>query len=289
MHRQAEQGQPRPADALATSSAAEGPAWEQPRELSPLVTVVTAKNPSPLTLTGTNTYVLKAGPLVIDPGPADPIHLDAVVRAAQGRPVAVLLTHAHPDHAEGARELARALGAPILGPARASPDRALQDGENPIPGTPLKVLATPGHSPDHLCFLLEPETAVFTGDHILGSGTSLVDWPEGDMEAYLSSLRRLLALAPRRLYPGHGPVVEHPLPWINWYIRHRQAREAQILAALAAGLTRPSELLKHVYADVDPVLHPAAELTLRAHLESLEKKGLVKREADGWRCSLPDF
>jgi glyoxylase-like metal-dependent hydrolase (beta-lactamase superfamily II) len=259
---------------------------------SPRVTRVLAPNPSPLTLEGTNTFVV-AGPgsstaVVIDPGPADDGHAQAVVRACGDRQVElVLLTHTHLDHAEGARALAARVGAPLaaLAPGWSSPDAPDLAAGHPVAaaGLELRPLPTPGHAADHCCFELAAERAVFTGDHVLGRGTTVVEWPGGDMGAYLASLRLLLDLGPERLYPGHGPPVTDAVDRVEGYIAHRLDREAQVLAALADGDRTPAEIVARVYAAVDPTLHPAAELSVRAHLAKLAGEGRVAADRDGER------
>jgi glyoxylase-like metal-dependent hydrolase (beta-lactamase superfamily II) len=256
------------------------------------VTRVLAPNPSPLTLEGTNTFVVAepgAGTaVVIDPGPADDGHALAVVRACGGRQVElVLLTHTHLDHAEGARALAERVGAPLAAIATGwaspgSPDLAA-GGPVAAAGLELRPLPTPGHAADHCCFQLAADRAVFTGDHVLGRGTTVVEWPGGDMADYLASLELLLGLEPERLYPGHGPLVPDAVARVEGYLAHRREREAQVLAALAAGGRTPAEVVARVYAEVDPALHPAAELSVRAHLVKLVREGRVASDPAGER------
>jgi glyoxylase-like metal-dependent hydrolase (beta-lactamase superfamily II) len=251
---------------------------------SPRVARVLAPNPSPLTLEGTNTFVVAepgAGTVVvIDPGPADDGHALAVVEACGGRGVElVLLTHTHVDHAEGARAFAGRVGAPLAALAHgwATPGAPDLAGGAPVAAAGLELvpLPTPGHAADHCCFELEAERAVFTGDHVLGRGTTVVEWPGGDMVAYLGSLRLLLDLRPERLYPGHGPLVADATARVEGYLAHRLEREAQVLAALEAGDRTPAEIVARVYAAVDPALHPAAELSVRAHLAKLAGEGRI--------------
>jgi len=259
---------------------------------SPRVTRVLAPNPSPLTLEGTNTFVL-AEPgartaAVIDPGPADDGHALAVVRACAGRDVElVLLTHTHVDHAEGARAFADRVGAPLaaLAPGWATPGAPdLAAGASlATAGLELRPLPTPGHAADHCCFQLAAERAVFTGDHVLGRGTTVVEWPGGDMADYLASLELLLAVDPERLYPGHGPLVVDAVARVEGYLAHRLGREAEVLAALAAGDRTPAEVVARVYAAVDPGLHPAAELSVRAHLAKLAREGRAVADPAGER------
>ena len=259
---------------------------------SPRVTRVLAPNPSPLTLEGTNTFVVAepaAGSVVvIDPGPADDGHAVAVVEAAAGRDVElVLLTHTHVDHAEGARAFARRVGAPL---AALAPGWATEDAPDLATGDPvaaagleLRPLPTPGHAADHCCFLLAAERAVFTGDHVLGRGTTVVEWPGGDMAAYLASLELVRDLRPERLYPGHGPLVADAATGSRATWPTAATARAQVLAALAAGDRTPAEVVARVYAEVDPTLHPAAELSVRAHLAKLAREGRVAAGDGGER------
>jgi glyoxylase-like metal-dependent hydrolase (beta-lactamase superfamily II) len=259
---------------------------------SPRVTRVLAPNPSPLTLEGTNTFVVAEpaarSAVVIDPGPAGDAHARAVLRACADREVElVLLTHTHLDHAEGARAFTERVGAPLaaLAPGWATPDAPDLAAGDPLAaaGLELRPLPTPGHAADHCCFQLAADRAVFTGDHVLGRGTTVVEWPGGDMAAYLASLELVRDLHPERLYPGHGPLVPDAVDRIEAYLAHRRDREAQVLAALAAGDRTPAEVVARVYAEVDPSLHPAAELSVRAHLAKLAGEGRVVAVDDGER------
>jgi glyoxylase-like metal-dependent hydrolase (beta-lactamase superfamily II) len=261
---------------------------------SPRVTRVLAPNPSPLTLEGTNTYVVAepdaATVVVIDPGPDDQGHAEAVLRTGGSRPVElVLLTHTHVDHAEGARGFAGRVGAPLAAIAPGWATGGAPDLGSGVPlvaaGVELRPLPTPGHAADHCCFELAAERAVFTGDHVLGRGTTVVEWPGGDMADYLASLELLRDRRPARLYPGHGPLVTDAAARVDGYIAHRLDREAQVLAALAAGDRTPGEIVARVYAAVDPALHPAAELSVSAHLAKLVAEGRVTAEAGGRRFS----
>jgi glyoxylase-like metal-dependent hydrolase (beta-lactamase superfamily II) len=249
---------------------------------------VLAPNPSLMTLEGTNTYVVAApearGAVVIDPGPPDEEHAIRVARATTGRQVElVLLTHTHVDHAEGAREFAERAGAPLAaldaGWATAGAPALVGGREVAAGGVRLQPLPTPGHSADHCCFWLPAERAMFTGDHVLGRGSTVVEWPGGDMRAYLDSLEAVRRFAPERLYPGHGPMITDPAGKLREYVDHRLQRESQVLAALAAGDRTPAEVVRRVYADVDRALHPAAELSVRAHLVKLVREGRVLERA----------
>ena len=257
---------------------------------SPRVTRVLAPNPSPLTLEGTNSFVVaepgSSTAVVIDPGPADDGHARAVLGACGGRRVElVLLTHTHVDHAEGARGFAERAGAPLaaIAPGWATDGAPELTSGAPVVAAGLELwpLPTPGHAADHCCFELAAERAVFTGDHVLGRGTTVVEWPGGDMADYLASLELLRGRRPERLYPGHGPVVTDAVERVEGYLAHRRDREAQVLAALAAGDRTPGEVVARVYAAVDPALHPAAELSVSAHLAKLVAEGRVTAEGDG--------
>ncbi|MFP5370513.1 MAG: MBL fold metallo-hydrolase [Actinomycetes bacterium] len=248
--------------------------------LEPLVTRVLAPNPSPMTLDGTNSYVVgdpgSGQAFVVDPGPDDPVHRAAVEAALTergARCVAVLVTHHHGDHAEAATPWARSFGVPVAAGSRAvagEDGRLLEAGERlAIAGTSVDVVPTPGHTADHLAFRLE-SGAVLVGDHVLGRGTSVVTHPEGDLVAYLESLRRVHDLGPAALYCGHGPeLTEDPGAVLGFYRAHRAYREAQLLAALEPGPATVDELVAVVYADVPRHLWPAAAQSTRAALAKL--------------------
>lgn len=219
---------------------------------------VRAANPSQLTLDGTNTYVVRRW--VVDPGPADEAHLAAVRATAPEGIEGVVLTHAHLDHSEGAD----ALGAPVFLPG---------DGEEL---GPFRAIATPGHSPDSVCLLAG--RVCFTGDTVLGEGSVFISPDEGSLSAYLESLTRLREQDLEVLCPGHGPYVWDPDAKLAEYIEHRLDRERRLLAALDAGLRTHEELLDAAWSDVPAELRPAAELTLRAHLDKLAEEGRLPYE-----------
>ena len=231
----------------------------------PGVACIRASNPSPLTLEGTNTYL--AGGWVVDPGPDDGRHLDAVLAAAGGRIEGIVLTHSHHDHSEGAAPLARQAG----GVEVVSPGEGDQVG-------PFTALATPGHAPDHVCLLLG--RACFTGDTVLGRGSVFIAPGEGSLSAYLDSLRRLSALDLEVLCPGHGPYVWNTRGKLDDYISHRLERERALLAALEAGARTEDELLDGAWAEVSAHLRPAAAFTLRAHLEKLAEEDRLPGDLD---------
>lgn len=246
-----------------------------------LVHRVIAPNPGPYTGPGTNTWIVEAGPVVavIDPGPDDESHLAAINGRIGGATIGVVLvTHSHPDHLPLAERLASAHHASV----RRYPD--LGDGDVVRVGT-LNVTAvyTPGHSADHLCFWLDGDRALFTGDLILGSGSSMVTYPEGDVAAYLRSLERVAALRPRLLFPGHWDPVENAMGKIDEYRVHRLAREAQVLDEVKRGAGTARELTQRVYGNLDDQLMVAAEMTMRAHLRKLVDDGAVRTSGDGDR------
>jgi glyoxylase-like metal-dependent hydrolase (beta-lactamase superfamily II) len=236
-----------------------------------------------MTLEGTNTWLLVepgAGRgVVVDPGPDDEGHLRAVAAAAESADVAVavvLLTHGHPDHSEGARPFADMVHAPVraLDPAHRLGEEGLVDGDVvEVDGLEVRIVGTPGHSADSLTFHLPAEGAVLTGDTVLGRGTTVVAHPDGKLGAYLGSLHRLRALCDtaqvHTVLPGHGPVIDNAAAVLDYYLMHRAERLAQVEEAVRAGITEPRAVVEHVYTDVDPVLWPAAELSVRAQLDYL--------------------
>ncbi|MER8233421.1 MBL fold metallo-hydrolase [Streptomyces sp. NPDC094049] len=248
---------------------------------------VLAPNPSAMTLDGTNTWLLSEPgsdlAVVVDPGPLDEGHLSGVVATAErlGKRVALtLLTHGHPDHAEGAGRFAELTGTPVraLDPALRLGDEGLGAGEVvTVGGLELRVVPTPGHTSDSLSFHLPADGAVLTGDTVLGRGTTMVAHPDGRLGEYLDSLRRLRSLTVddgvRTVLPGHGPVLEDAQGALEFYLAHRAARLAQVAAAVAAGCRTSAEVVARVYADVDRSLWPAAELSVRAQLEYLRERG----------------
>lgn len=248
--------------------------------MRPIVRVL-APNPSVYTLEGTNTWIVGDSPSwVIDPGPAEAGHLDEV-RAAAGRVGGVLLTHAHVDHAEGAAAFAEAAGAPLYA-WRVPGAEPIRDGQVFGSGADaLRARHAPGHSADHVVFHLESEDALFTGDAVLGRGTSFIDPPDGDLAAYLASLERMRALGPRTIYPGHGPVVLDADAKLREYLAHRAERETQILDALGDGPRTVEELVEAVYEGYPAEVLPLAARSVTAHLRKLRSEGRVRSEGRG--------
>jgi glyoxylase-like metal-dependent hydrolase (beta-lactamase superfamily II) len=237
-----------------------------------------------MTLDGTNTWLLPEHRVVIDPGPADEGHLAAV--AAHAPIDTILLTHGHADHVEGAARLSELLGgAPVVGIAA---EHCI--GADPLRGRPgeeiagLEVILTPGHTRDSVSY--RARDLVFTGDTILGRGTTVVAWPDGDLGNYLASLRRLRALGPVPVLPGHGPALADCAAAATYYLEHRLARLEQVRAARAAGAETAEQVVRVVYADVDPVLWPAAELSVRAQLAYIESG--QGRESNGQPAELDE-
>jgi glyoxylase-like metal-dependent hydrolase (beta-lactamase superfamily II) len=254
--------------------------------LSPRVTRLRANNPSPMTLDGTNGYVLRVGPralVAVDPGPVDEAQRDAFVNAARDAEasyVAILVTHGHPDHAPGAAPLAAVTGAPVFAhPAARFPhDRALSDNERlEYDDTVITVLHGPGHAPDHVMFVLEDEQALFTGDNVAGTGFMVIAPPNGEMRTYQATLRRLRDEYgdAKALYGGHGPEVRDVRAKLDEYITHREARERQILDALRDGASTIPELVARIYADTNRRLWPAAARQVLAYLVALEREGRI--------------
>ena len=243
------------------------------------IETIRAPNPGPFTLDGTNSYVIEEA-LIIDPGPAIESHLDALLRAAPFLD-AIFVTHRHADHAAAVPELKRRTGARVFAAAQvAGVDHVLRDGETfPVGKEAVEAVATPGHTAEHFCFLTSAGD-LFTGDTILGEGTTAVFPPDGRMGDYLASLRRLLERRPAIIYPGHGPSREDAAAWIEHYLQHRAMRNRQILNALQTSPRALADLRAIIYPDLAAGLHGAAEAQLTAHLVHLIERGEV-REAEG--------
>ena len=270
-----------------------------PDALSPMVRRVIARNPSAFTFHGTGTYIVGRGKVaVIDPGPAYPEHLEALMRATDGEEVThILVTHTHIDHSPLAAALKARTGAPTHGfgfhgggredvqveeggDYDFAPDYRLADGDAVEgDGWTFSAVHTPGHTSNHLCFGLAQEKALFCGDHVMGWSTTVVSPPDGDMAAYMASLHKLLSRDDAVFYPTHGPPVRDPRPFVEAYIAHREMRDGQILAHLAEGPKTIPEMVATMYADVPRELHPAAAQTVLSHLIHMIETG--RAHSDG--------
>jgi glyoxylase-like metal-dependent hydrolase (beta-lactamase superfamily II) len=279
--------------------------YEASEPVTPLIARVLAKNPGPFTFKGTGVYVVGGKDVaVIDPGPDMPEHVEALKRALDGKRVShILVTHTHNDHSPAARPLKEWSGARTyaFGPHGSGkleegvkveeggdmdfvPDVAVRDGDIVEgAGFTFECVYTPGHTSNHMCYALRQEKALFTGDHVMGWSTTVVTPPDGDMAAYMASLRKLQPRDDRVLYPTHGGPIRDPKPFLQAYIDHRLEREAQIIACIRDGLTTIPQMVARIYVDVDKRLHPAAARSVLAHLIQLEAGGRVAVEDGRYR------
>lgn len=250
------------------------------------VETIIAPNGGPYTLDGTRTYIV-GGRIVVDPGPDIASHVDAIM-AASPQLDTIAVTHRHSDHAPAARALKALTRARLFAPAGVLADLAdgvVGDGDRIESGDALlSVIATPGHTGEHVCFLT-PDGDLFTGDTILGEGTTAIFPPDGRMGDYLASLEKLRALAPRRIYPGHGPRRDDAVAWIEHYIEHRRGRERQIAALLRVDSLTIPELRRAIYPELQSGLHRAAELQLEAHLTHMVEEGLARADGERFAAS----
>lgn len=270
--------------------------------LHPLIRRVLAPNPSPFTYTGTQTYIVGTGEVaVIDPGPKDMRHIEAILAATRGETIGhIVCTHTHRDHSPAAAPLKARTGAEIAGCAflaledggpRADaafdatyrPDRVLEDGETLSgPDWTLEAVTTPGHTSNHICFALSGADALFTGDHVMGWSTTVVSPPDGDMAAYMESLQKIIDRPENVYYPAHGEPIEKGRRYTRGLAGHRKQREGQILRAIAEGRNEIPEMVAKMYKGLDPRLTGAAGRSVLAHLVDLENRELVEREGDRW-------
>ena len=270
-----------------------------PRELAPGVLRIVANNPGPFTFKGTNTYILGTRQLaLIDPGPEDPAHLEAILAAIGGRPLThILITHTHRDHTDGLPALLSATGAKTAGFGRRArvrgmkatspsgseyvdqdfvPDVPLADGDTLAGhGWSIRAIHTPGHAPDHLCFALEGTGILFSGDHVMGWNTSVIGPPEGNMGDYMRALEVLNQRDDRVYYPGHGGQIAEPQRMVKAFLLHRRMREQAVLECIRSGTNTIRAIVPVIYRDLNPKLLNAAALSVQAHVEHLIDRGLV--------------
>ena len=253
-----------------------------PRALSPLVRRVLAPNPGRMTGPGTNTYLIGVDEIVVvDPGPEDESHLEAIVGAGGDRIRWIVCTHTHPDHSPGAAALRAATGAKVLAFGNRNGlkvDRRLAHGDQ-IEATEFRLTAhhTPGHASNHLCFLLEEERMLFSGDHVMEGSTVVIKPPDGDMAAYLASLAHVRSLRLKSIAPGHGHLIEDPNRLIDWYIEHRLEREAQVLGIVRREKrVRIAAIVDELYVGLVPELVPMARRSVHAHLLKLAAEDQVR-------------
>ena len=264
------------------------------RRIAPDVWRIVAPNPSPLTGPGTNTYVVGRGRrIVIDPGPADPLHVDRILEVTGGAVEHIVCTHSHPDHSPGAVSLRATTGGVVCGMPPPDdgyqddtyvPDRILADGDVITHGDArLRVVHTPGHASNHVCLLLEPSGLLFTGDHLMSGSTVVILPPDGSMRMYLQSLERLREMPIADLAPGHGSLMPNAMDEIDRVRAHRLLRESKVVAALRErGSGTLDEILPVVYGDVPRFMHPVAKYSLLAHVLKLEEEGRAARNGETW-------
>ena len=259
-----------------------------PQQVTPLVRRITAGNSGIFTGPGTNTYLIGNDEVtVIDPGPALPDHIEAIAQTSTDIKQ-ILLTHTHPDHSPGAKLLQDKIGVPVFALITESskdqdttftPERVLIDGENlTSENYTIEVIHTPGHASNHLCYLLKEEKLLFTGDHIMDGSTVVISPPDGNMQEYIDSLLKLKKYDLNKIAPGHGELMDDPYATVEWIIQHRIERESKVIEALQLQKSGDLDtLVKDVYSDVDPMLHPIAKWSLESHLIKLINDGVAKR------------
>jgi len=259
-----------------------------PAQITPLIRRVVANNPSSFTLDGTNTYIIGQGEVaVIDPGPEDEAHTQNLLAALKGEKIShILISHTHTDHSPGAKSLAHATGAPVIG-ARArpiadgaktieagekdfTPDIELSDGDSfEGDGWTLSAVHTPGHMSNHHCFALAEENALFSGDHVMGWNTTIVSPPDGNMTEYFASLDICLRRADAVYHPGHGPIIDTPASFVQAYLDHRRMREDEITLCLEDGVETIADMVRRMYTHLPETMHGAAARSVFAHMEHM--------------------
>ena len=274
------------------------PAYGALVRVSPQIRRLVARNSGPFTAWGTGTYVIGNGEVaIIDPGPDDSAHVESLLQALAGETVKdLVITHTHMDHSPAAAEVQRRSGARVVGcgphGARGEtteagadydfkPDLQLFDGDRIAgPGWTLTAVTTPGHTSNHVCYRLEEEAALFTGDHVMGWSTSVISPPDGDLFDYLNSLRKLLARDEARYWPTHGPAIDDPKTYVQSFIDHRLERERQIIAALGSGPSTIKSIVPGIYAQVDKRLWRAAANSVYSHLLAMHRDGRARCEGE---------
>jgi glyoxylase-like metal-dependent hydrolase (beta-lactamase superfamily II) len=277
------------------------PRYGVAEQISPHIQRLLAPNPGPFTFRGTGVYIVGGGNsvAVIDPGPELPEHIEALKRALDGRKVShILVTHTHKDHSPAARPLSQWSGAPTYGFGAHAETNDVEEGgarqfvpdvlvadDSWILGEDFTITAlhTPGHTANHVCYALEEEKALFTGDHVMGWSTSVIAPPDGNMGDYLRSLEKLITRDDAILYPTHGSPIPDPEPFLHAYLIHRRMREAQIAARLARGTDTIAAIVAKLYAGLQPMLTRAAALTVQAHLEHMIEEGKAVRDGERYR------
>jgi glyoxylase-like metal-dependent hydrolase (beta-lactamase superfamily II) len=269
-------------DASATFTTEPPLVHDKPQTVSPLVRRITAANPSHMTGFGTNTYLVGNDEvLVIDPGPEDAAHTKAILKAAKRRIRWIMCTHTHPDHSPGVPALKAETGAEVMAWSNRGglrTDRRLSDGDQLVTDEfTITAVHTPGHAGNHLCFFLEGERMLFSGDHIMQGSTVVITPPDGDMRAYLDSLEKVRALDLTTIAPAHGHIITDPNAVIDWYTAHRLEREAQLHGLLTEmGSARIAQLVEAAYVPLDPILIPMAKRSVHSHLRKLADEGKVE-------------
>jgi len=265
-------------------------------KISPLIRRIIANNPGPFTFTGTGTYIIgKENLAIIDPGPIDQNHFDAIIKSTKGQTIThIFLTHNHNDHSPLAKKLKEETGAKIYFKTLTSDfedndkfeegydkniegDIELSDGDLVETSEwTIEAIHTPGHTSNHMCYSLLDEEILFSGDHVMGWSTTVIVPPDGNMNDYINSLKKLLKRSEKDFCPTHGPIIENPKDILEKYITHRMERERQIINAIKSGKNKIPDIVKTIYKDIDVGLHPAAAMSTLAHLKRMEKNNEIK-------------